>query len=195
MADVSKFIEAKSDQLNAIDLIGGDKTVKITQIIQNGKDFIIRYEGDCGRPIKASKTFVRILSAGWGLNDENYIGKHLTVYREESVIYAGKEVGGVRIRAMESLPAKTMKIKVQESRGKFTEYVIHNLVPVQKELYPQERLNSNLDAWAKVVEAGKMTVEQIINKCESEFYLTDEQKHTIRLLDNQEEQHEQHEHN
>ena len=184
--DVSKFIEAKSDQLNAIDLIGGDKTVKINNVNQVGDDFIINYDGDCGRPIKASKTFVRILSAGWGLNSDNYIGKHVTVYREESVIYAGKEVGGIRIRAMEGLPANTMKVKVQESRGKFTEYVVTNLVPKEKPVYPQDRLDQNIEAWATVIQSEKMTVEQIINKCETEFILTDEQKNQIRLLDNQE---------
>ena len=55
--DMSRFIEAKSDQLNADDLIGAPRTITITRVTGNDGDqpVSIFYEGDGGKPFKPCK--------------------------------------------------------------------------------------------------------------------------------------------
>ncbi len=100
MIDLSKTIEAKSDQLNADDLVGGEITIKITKV--TGSDskeqpISIYYEGDNGKPWKPCKTMRRVICHIWGIYSDKYIGQKLTLYRDASVTFGGMEVGGIRI--------------------------------------------------------------------------------------------------
>jgi hypothetical protein len=100
MVDISDTTLAKSDQLNADDLIGGSITVKITKVTKDkGKDqpIIINFEGDNGKPWKPSKGMRRVLIALWGKDSDNYIGKTITLFRNPDVKWAGQAVGGIQI--------------------------------------------------------------------------------------------------
>ena len=57
MLDMTTTIEAKSDQLNADDLIGSPKTIKITTVKACAGDqpIAVNYEGDNGKPYKPNK--------------------------------------------------------------------------------------------------------------------------------------------
>jgi len=64
MLDVSSTIQAKSDQLNADDLIAGQtKTIKVTKVsILGGEQPVaLSYEGDGGKPYKPGKSMRRFL--------------------------------------------------------------------------------------------------------------------------------------
>ena len=52
--DMSRFVEAKSDQLNADDLIGAPRTITITRVTGSDGDqpVSIHYQGDAGKPYK-----------------------------------------------------------------------------------------------------------------------------------------------
>ena len=65
--DMSRFIEAKSDQLNADDLIGAPRTITITRVTGNDGDqpVSIFYEGDGGKPFKPCKTIRRVMMGVW----------------------------------------------------------------------------------------------------------------------------------
>ena len=57
--DMKPTIVAKSDQLNADDLIGGPKTIKITRVTVTERaeqPCVINFEGDDGKPWKPSKS-------------------------------------------------------------------------------------------------------------------------------------------
>lgn len=100
MVDISDTTLAKSDQLNADDLIGGAITVKITKVTKDkGKDqpITINFEGDNGKPWKPSKGMRRVLIALWGKDSDNYIGKTVTLFRNPEVKWAGQAVGGIQI--------------------------------------------------------------------------------------------------
>ena len=117
--DMAQFTEAKSDQLNADDLIGVSKTITITKV--TGKDgdqpISIYYEGDNGKPFKPCKTIRRVLMGVWGRYANDYIGRSMTLYRDDNVTFGGLEVGGIRISHMTNIDKETI-IVVNKSKGK-----------------------------------------------------------------------------
>ena len=123
--DISKTIEAKSDQLNADDLIGTSKILKITdvKVIAGDQPVHIFYEGDNGKPYRPSKGMRRLIMVAWGAESDCYIGRSLKVYNDQSVKWAGKEVGGIRISAMSNIPG-TLKIALTLSKGMRVPYSV-----------------------------------------------------------------------
>jgi len=69
MIDLTKTIEAKSDQLNADDLIGNSRTIKIkgVKVIAGDQPVVISYEGDEGKPWKPCKGMRRIMAGLWSI--------------------------------------------------------------------------------------------------------------------------------
>lgn len=107
MSDMTPVIAAKSDQLNADDLIGGPRTITITRVdVRDTKDqpVSVFYEGDEGKPWKPCKSMSRVLAAAWGTDSKIYPGRSLTLFREPSVKWGGIEVGGIRISHMSHIP-------------------------------------------------------------------------------------------
>lgn len=119
MVDMSRFVEAKSDQLNADDLIGIEKTLTVTRVTGADGDqpVSIHYEGDKGKPFRPCKTMRRVLLSVWGRNAADYVGRSMTVYRDDKVTFGGLEVGGIRIRAMSHIDKETVVV-VMKTKGK-----------------------------------------------------------------------------
>jgi hypothetical protein len=122
MIDMSKTTIPKSDQLNADDLLGGKElTVKITGVKLTGGDqpIAISFEGDGGKPYLPGKSMRRVLMHVWGNDGLSYIGKSLTLYRDEKVKFGGVDVGGLRIRKMSHITAPvTMALTTTKSQRK-----------------------------------------------------------------------------
>ena len=133
--DVTQAIQAKSDQLNADDLIGGPITVKITSVsvIAGEQPISISYDGDNKRPWKPSKTSARCLAAIWGANANQWVGMHCTLYNDPTVTWAGAAVGGVRVSHMEGID-KPRTLQLAKTRGKKQGVTIQplHITPVEK---------------------------------------------------------------
>ena len=102
----SETTKAKSDQLNADDLIGGDIVIKITKIkinLNSDQPAIIHYEGDNGKPYKPCKSMRRVIEYKWGSDESFFVGRSLKLTRDASVKWAGEAVGGIRITHMSNL--------------------------------------------------------------------------------------------
>lgn len=99
MPDLSKTIIAKSDQLNADDLIGGPVTIRITNVsaVPGEQPIAVNFDGDNGKPWKPCKSMRRVLVHLWGTDGKSYIGRSLTLYRDPDVLFGGIKVGGIRI--------------------------------------------------------------------------------------------------
>jgi hypothetical protein len=117
--DVTKAIQARSDQLNADDLIGGPITIKITDVnVHTGDQPIaVSYAGDNGRPWKPCKTAARCLAAIWGPNAAEWVGLSCTIYNDPTVTWAGAAVGGIRVSHMVGLD-KPRSLQLAKTRGK-----------------------------------------------------------------------------
>lgn len=128
--DVSATILAKSDQLNADDLIGGrELTVQITGVskVTGDQPVVIAISGG-HQPWKPCKTMRRVLVAAWGGDASQWIGRWLLLYRDDSVKWSGEAVGGIRIRAMSHIP-KRVTLSLAATKGKKVTHTIDILKP------------------------------------------------------------------
>jgi len=120
--DLSDTIMSKSDQLNAAD-IAGEMTIRIRDVKKekgSEQPIHIYYDGDNGRPWKPCKSMRRVLAFAWGPKID-MTGRYVTLICDQSVMYAGKEVGGIRIKALShinrdmSIPLRVNRTKVQKT--------------------------------------------------------------------------------
>ncbi|MFN3456887.1 MAG: hypothetical protein ACK4Z8_04845 [Novosphingobium sp.] len=154
--DMSRFVEAKSDQLNADDLIGAPRTITVRKVTGNDGDqpVSIYYEGDNNKPFKPCKTMRRVLLGVWGRNAADYVGRSMTLYRDDAVTFGGLNVGGIRISHMSHIDKKTVVV-VMKTKGKKAGIEINPLVAEVRQMPAQ---NSQMADWtdkfiAKVAEA------------------------------------------
>jgi hypothetical protein len=118
--DMSAFIEARSDQLNADDLLDGPRTITITRVSGTGngeQPVAVHYEGENGRPFMPCKTVRRIMVGAWGKDAAQYVGRSMTLYRDPAVAFGGMQVGGIRVSHMSHIDGeKTLALQVTRGR-------------------------------------------------------------------------------
>lgn len=164
--DVSSAIVAKSDQMNAIDLVGGDITVTIVDVKPGPADQPVHIITDvygASRPWKASKTALRDIVQAWGTDSTAWIGRRLTLWNDPEVLWAGQKAGGIRIRAMSHIDA-AFESKHIITRGKSKKVMIQTL------------------ADAPAPDASKITsAVEAINKAEDVAKLDAIEQHAVKL--------------
>lgn len=129
--DMSQFIAARSDQLNADDLLNAPRTITITKVTaapdSAEQPVSIHYEGGEGRPFKPCKTVRRILVGVWGKDASQYVGRSMTLYRDPTVSFGGMQVGGIRVSHMSHIEGdKTVALLV--TRGRKAPFKVKPLV-------------------------------------------------------------------
>lgn len=130
MTDVTKAIEPKSDQMNADDLIGGPRTIKITKVtVQSTPEqpIWVNYEGDNNRPWKPCKTSARCLAHIWGVQSSQWVGLSCTLYNDTTVTWGGMAVGGIRVSHMQGID-KPVTLQLTKTRGKKGAVTIQPLI-------------------------------------------------------------------
>lgn len=137
--DMSDFIAAKSDQLNADDLMDSPRTITITKVTAQAdsadQPVSVHYEGGEGRPFKPCKTVRRIMVGVWGKDASKYVGRSMTLYRDPTVSFGGMQVGGIRVSHMSHIEAdKTVALLV--TRGRKAPFKIK---PLKVEGQPQRQ--------------------------------------------------------
>jgi len=153
--EVRASIVPSSTQLNADDLISGPITVTITGVRRGTKEQPIVVEIDGHKPYLPCKSMRRVLIAQYSDDPKAWIGQRLTLYRDESVLWAGVRVGGIRISHMSGLDKpKTFLITV--GRGKRTQVEIKPIaISVSDQAYIE-------DAKSEIARADSMEVLKTI---------------------------------
>jgi len=167
--NLTPTIAPKSDQLNADDLISGPITVKVTAIKGSNEPqqpVSIHYEGDNGKPYKPCKSMRRVLFSAWGANGSEYVGRSMTLYRDDSVLFGGIAVGGIRISHLSHIGKDlTMPLTVSRaSRKPYTVKVLEVAAPVAA---AKPVLTPDHKRWGEAVAAlaaGKTTIETMRDK-------------------------------
>jgi len=127
--DVTKLCEARSDQLNAIDLISGARIAKITEVkifTETEQPIHIILDDDKKRPWKCSKTSVRTLAALYTNDASKWVGKHIEIYCDETVLWGGQAVGGIRQSKAEGITSPK-RLMLTKSRTKKETVIINPL--------------------------------------------------------------------
>jgi len=146
---ILRSVEPNSDQLNAIDLLTGPRTVTVVEFLE-GPD-PIKQPWDVAltefdRPWRPCKTCRRIIVALWknegaeegeDINPDEWVGRKMTLYCDPDVVYGGKQTGGIRISHMSHLKkAETRMLTV--SRGKQASVTIQPLAEAAPTLSPED---------------------------------------------------------
>ncbi len=97
-----KDLEAKSDQMNAVDILTPTifRIVKVDYFPRQSQCMHLHLHGCEGRPYKPCKGMLRGLAKAWPGEIENWNNHLIELFCEDSVLYAGKEVGGLQVSAV-----------------------------------------------------------------------------------------------
>lgn len=141
MNDMSSTIVAKSDQINAADLIGTNRTIVIKEVrIKAGDDqpVTVLIEGD-KKGFRPCKGVRRLMVRVWGADASKYIGQAMTLFCDPSVTWAGKEEGGIRVSHMSGLDEEIVEY-MRISRAATKPYKIFPLAKQATNAAPQPDL-------------------------------------------------------
>ena len=161
--DISATVAPKSDQLNADDLIVGPRTILITAVKarastgQGDQPVAVHFEGDNGKPYLPCKSMRRVLLYVWGSNGNAYVGRSMTLFRDESVVFGGAAVGGIRISHMSEM-TRSVTLSVTASKASRKPYVVQPLVVAAA---PATAAKKEATAEEKVAKA-KATLDTIL---------------------------------
>lgn len=154
--DMRPAAVAKSDQWNADDLLGGPATVTIARAIRfDRKDqpveiALTESPTKCYRPCK---TMVRALIAALGPDGSKWAGRRITLYRDPSTMWAGEEVGGIRVSHLSGL-RDPLVLMLQIRRGQKAKVTILPLpsaetAPALPDVMARQGIEIHaLEAWA-----------------------------------------------
>lgn len=166
MINITKTIEPKSDQLNADSLIGRNLTITVTGVSAGVGDqpVSIHYEGDNGKPFKPCKSMRRVLVQCWGGDGTKYVGRSMTLYRDDSVKFGGVDVGGIRISHLSDIKGKiTMALTASRSQRK--PYTILPLVCRSKEdIIAEGKAAADKKAWFATLSESEAAIARANSK-------------------------------
>ena len=153
MNDMSSTIVAKSDQINAADLVGITRTITVRDVkIKPGDEqpVSILIEGDqkAFRPCKGVR---RLMVRVWGPDASKYIGQSMTLFQDPTVLWAGKPEGGIRVSHMTGLD-KPITEPMRISRAATKPYEIKPLVneaPANKRQTAEQWAAEHMEAIGK----------------------------------------------
>lgn len=115
--------EPRSDQWNADDFVGGARIFTIAGVktgTAEQKYDIELAEGE-GRSWRPPLTMLRLMIAAWGDESQQWVGRRVELYRDESIKFGPDAVGGIRIARMSHLPGdKRFSPLLTSSRGRRT---------------------------------------------------------------------------
>lgn len=175
MSDMRPVIEARSDQLNADDLVGGPRTIHITKVTvaSAGEQRVtVYFEGDNGKPWKPCKSMCRILVEAWGPDSSVYAGKRVTLFRNPKVTFGGIATGGIQVSHVSHVERDFMT-SITVTRGKKAPYQVKLLETAAPVAAPkQAQASATKEPPAKVtVKANAIMAE--LRTCETLEAVTD----------------------
>ena len=160
--DIQDTIAPKSEQLDAIDLVPGERTFTVREVkIAAGEQPANVYFEEFPRPWRPGVNMRRVLSDLWG-KGRTWPGHRITLYCDPDVQFGGKAVGGVRIRAMSHIGDKPRRVLILASQGRPDFYRVEPLAdleaasaaPVEKPL--TDRIEAATAAYARAAVTVQM---------------------------------------
>lgn len=145
--DITDTLAPKSDQLDAVDLLGGPQTFTITDVSRNadGDQPVNITLAEFPRVWRPGKSMRRVLAACWGADTAPWPGRRVTLYCDETVKFGGEVVGGTRISHLSHIGKKPRAIPLLVTKGRSATFRVQ---PLPDEPTLEERLASLRAEWA-----------------------------------------------
>lgn len=180
---------AKSDQINAADLLGGPLVCQITDIQMTGAadQPISIFVDSHPQPWKPSKTSRRVLAACWSdVEPAEWVGRYVVLYNDPTVMWAGKAEGGIRTSHMSHIDGKKT-IMTNATRGKKSAQTVEPYYPDSSQapaaapvFWPDEAFAKRLAAAQQKIDSGELTAEAFIATLEKKAPMTAGQKARVK---------------
>ena len=132
--DITDTLAPNSDQLDAVDLLGGPRTFTIERVSKGDAEQPVQVHlAEFPRPWRPGKSMRRVLAACWGTDASQWAGRRVRLYCDPNVMFGKDKVGGTRIAAL-SDSAGPRSIPLLVSRGKSVTHTVDPLVePAQRD--------------------------------------------------------------
>jgi hypothetical protein len=128
MTDISDTLAPNSDQLDAVELVGGPRTFTIARVnVTKAEQPVDVHLAEFPRPWRPGKSMRRVLAACWGAEASAWVGRRVTLYCDPDVIFGKDKVGGTRISHLSHIDAEK-RIPLLVSRGKSAIFTVKPLV-------------------------------------------------------------------
>ena len=126
--DISDTLAPKSDQLDAVDLLGGPQTFTITDVTKgNAEQPVNVHLAEFPRVWRPGKSMRRVLAHCWGTDASQWKGRRVTLYCDESVTFGNDVVGGTRISHLSHID-KRKSVPLLIKRGKSATFTVEPLL-------------------------------------------------------------------
>lgn len=130
--DMTESLAPKSDQLDAVDLVGGPRTFTIENVTRHNAEQPFNFHlADFPRVWRPGKSMRRVIAAAWGARASKYIGQRVTLYCDNSVEFGGAAVGGSRISHMSGIGGKPLKVPLLIKKGRSAIFTVQPLPDVK----------------------------------------------------------------
>lgn len=171
--DISDTLAPNSEQLDAVDLLGGSQVFTIAEVSRgNGEQPVKVRLAEFDRPWMPGKSMRRVLAACWGTDAGKWAGRQVELYCDPEVRFGGAAVGGVRIKSLSNID-KRKGIPLLVSRGKSAVYVVEPLreqkpKPKQASTEPQPDLRTSEQSaklFACLNDQGMTDRDEVLQYC------------------------------
>ena len=142
--DISETLAPNSDQLDAVDLLGGPRTFTIDSVSKGDAEQPVQIHlREFPRPWRPGKSMRRVLAACWGTDASAWVGRRVTLYCDPEVTFGKDKVGGTRISHLSHID-KPKSIPLLVSRGKSQTFRVQ---PLTNEPTAEERIANLRAEW------------------------------------------------
>lgn len=125
--DISETLAPNSDQLDAIDLLGGPRTFTIAGVSKGNAEQPVNIQlAEFPRVWRPGKSMRRVLAACWGTDASVWVGRRVTLYCDETIRFGTEVVGGTRISHLSHID-KPRSVPLLVSRGKSATFRVQPL--------------------------------------------------------------------
>ena len=125
--DISDTLAPQSDQLDAVDLLGGPRTFTITKVSRGKDDQPVQISlAEFPRVWRPGKSMRRVLAHCWGTDASQWVGRRVTLYCDERVMFGNEAVGGTRISHLSHIDGKK-SVPLLVKRGKSATFTVEPL--------------------------------------------------------------------
>lgn len=164
--DITSTLAPKSDQLDAVDLLGGPRTFTIDKVGKNASPDqpVNVHLVELPRVWRPGKSMRRVLAACWGADASQWTGRRVTLYCDTRVKFGGEEVGGTRISHLSHID-KPVKVPLIVTRGKSSVYTVEPLRESAPRPTAANAARGGTDALAKAFEAAGIAPTMWLDYC------------------------------
>ena len=160
--DISDTLAPTSDQLDAVDLLGGPRTFTIAKVSRgNAEQPVQLHLAEFPRPWRPGKSMRRVLVDAWGKDSAVYAGRRLTLYRDPEVRFGADKVGGIKISHLSHID-RGFSLALTETRGKRKPHAVEPLPDVAPARHAPTREDiaactdvDRLRAWAETYQGAR----------------------------------------